>query len=188
MYDTVVTVTGNVGSDVRQVLTPQGAALASFRLASTPRRQDRATGAWVDGPTTWYRVTTWRSLAENVSSSVVKGDPVLVHGRLRSTPWEKDGRSGESLDIDAITVGPDLSRGRTVFHRVARSGSTATPSPDGDPSRDAADTPDAADLPADAATHSAPHASGDPAIVGDGDDRGSGQTARGRSEVVGVAS
>lgn len=120
MYDTVVTVTGNVGSDVRQVVTPQGVALSSFRLASTPRRQDRVTGAWVDGSTTWYRVTTWRSLAENVSSSVAKGDPVLVHGRLKSTPWEKDGRTGESLDIDAITVGPDLSRGRTTFHRVSR--------------------------------------------------------------------
>lgn len=125
MYETVVTVTGNVGSDVRQVVTPQGAALASFRLASTPRRQDRATGAWVDASTTWYRVTTWRALAENVSSSVAKGDPVVVHGRLRSTSWEKDGRSGESLEIDAITVGPDLSRGRTVFHRVLRSGAAA---------------------------------------------------------------
>jgi len=123
--ETVVTVTGNVGSDVRQVVTPQGAPLASFRLASTPRRQDRATGAWIDASTTWYRVTTWRALAENVASSVAKGDPVVVHGRLRSTSWEKDGRSGESLEIDAITVGPDLSRGRTVFHRVPRSGATA---------------------------------------------------------------
>lgn len=184
MYDTVVTVTGNVGSDVRQVLTPQGAALASFRLASTPRRQDRATGAWVDGPTTWYRVTTWRSLAENVSSSVAKGDPVLVHGRLRSTPWEKDGRSGESLDIDAITVGPDLSRGRTVFHRVARTGSAAVPSPDGDPFRDAAD---AADLPAD----SAADAGGDPDIAAGRDGGGArraGQATQERSEVVGAAS
>ena len=124
MYDTVLTVLGNVGSDVRQVLTSQGTPLATFRLACTPRRPDRS-GAWVDGPTTWYRVSAWRALAENVATSVVKGDPVLVHGRLRTSTWEKDGRSGETLEIDALAVGPDLSRGRTVFRKTTRTHSAA---------------------------------------------------------------
>lgn len=120
MYDTVITVVGNVGSEVRQASTSGGAGLASFRLACTPRRQERETGLWVDGSTTWYRVTAWRGLADNVASSISKGDPVIVHGRLRTSAWEKDGRTGETLELDAITIGPDLTRGRAVFRRVVR--------------------------------------------------------------------
>lgn len=118
--DTVITVLGNVGSDVRQVVTGKGAVLTSFRLASTPRWPDRQTGEWVDGTTTWYSVVAWRNLADNIASSLSKGDPVLVHGRLRTVAWERDGRSGETLEIEALSVGPDLNRGRATYRRVLR--------------------------------------------------------------------
>lgn len=120
MNDTVLTVLGKVGSDVRQVVTAKGALLTSFRLASTPRRPDRQTGEWVDGTTTWYSVVAWRNLADNIAASLSKGDPVIVHGRLRTVAWERDGRTGETLEIEDVSVGPDLNRGRAVYRRVLR--------------------------------------------------------------------
>ena len=130
MNDTVITVQGNVGSDVRQVVTAKGAVLTSFRLASTPRSPDRETGEWVDGTTTWYSVVAWRNLADNIASSLTKGDPVLVHGRLRTVAWERDGRSGETLEIEALSVGPDLNRGRATYRRVLRPAADRTARPD----------------------------------------------------------
>lgn len=127
MNDTVITVLGNVGSDIRQVVTAKGAVLTSFRLASTPRWSDKQTGEWVDGTTTWYSVVAWRNLADNVAASLDKGDPVLVHGRLRTVAWERDGRTGETLEIEAISIGPDLNRGRATYRRVVRPGAGRTP-------------------------------------------------------------
>lgn len=126
MNDTVITVLGNVGSDVRHAVTAKGALLTSFRLASTPRWPDRQTGEWVDGTTTWYSVVAWRNLADNVSASLNKGDPVIVHGRLRTVAWERDDRSGETLEIEAISIGPDLNRGRATYRRVIRAGAERT--------------------------------------------------------------
>ena len=126
MNDTVITVLGNVGSDIRQVVTAKGALLTSFRLASTPRWSDKQTGEWVDGTTTWYSVVAWRNLADNVAASLDKGDPVLVHGRLRTVAWERDGRTGETLEIEALSVGPDLNRGRATYRRVIRPGAART--------------------------------------------------------------
>jgi len=147
--DTVITVLGNVGSDIRQVVTAKGALLTSFRLASTPRWSDKQTGEWVDGTTTWYSVVAGRNLADNVAASLDKGDPVLVHGRLRTVAWERDGRTGETLEIEALSVGPDLNRGRATYRRVIRPAGARPPHhestadedtvPDGDTGPGAAD-------------------------------------------------
>ena len=97
-------------------------------LASTPRRFDRRTGEWRDGETLFTNVTCWRGLAENVTLSLKKGQGVIVHGRLMKRGYEtKAGEHRESVDIDALAVGPELSRVATVVKRVERS-SAATPS------------------------------------------------------------
>ncbi len=55
-------------------------------------------------------------LAENVFSSVKKGQPVLVEGRLHVSSYDdKDGVSRTSVEIDASTVGHDLTRGVSTF-------------------------------------------------------------------------
>ncbi len=120
MNDVIVTVTGNVCHDVRHVVTAQGTHVASFRLASTPRRFDRNEGRWVDGETTYLTVICWRHLAENVASSLGKGDPVIVVGRLQVRSWERGGMRGRSVEIDATAVGHDLARGTSAFRRVNR--------------------------------------------------------------------
>jgi single-strand DNA-binding protein len=116
--DAIVTLEGWVGSDP-QAYTAGDAALTKFRIGHTPRRYRRSTGEWIDGETQWFTVSTWRQLAVHCMRSVHKGDPVIVHGRLTQRTWQN--RSGDdvvSLEIDAISVGHDLSMGIGMFNRT----------------------------------------------------------------------
>jgi single-strand DNA-binding protein len=124
VHETFVTVMGNVASRPRSALTKSGHPVTSFRLASTPRRFDRARGVWADGPTSWFTVTCWRSLAEHVASSVGVGDPVVVHGRMQVKDYTRgDGTGGTSVELDASSVGHDLTRGTSMFKKgEARAG------------------------------------------------------------------
>lgn len=119
--DAYVQLTGNVGGAVE--FRNKGVPIASFRLAHTPRV--RRQGEWVDAPTTWITVTCFRSLAENVASSLQTGQPVIVAGRLRTNVWGKEGVTYERLILEAITVGHDLTWGSAVYHRNERPGSGA---------------------------------------------------------------
>ena len=114
MNDTFITFRGYAGTDVRHRET-RDAHVASVRVASTPRvRRD---GQWVDGPTTWYSVTAWRTLADHLRDSVRKGDPVVVHGRLlRTETWAPEGGApSTTLEVEASIVGHDLNRGISHF-------------------------------------------------------------------------
>lgn len=130
MFDTQVTVVGNLVAEPRLALTKDGQPVASFRLASTPRRFDRATAEWKDGDTLFTNVTCWRALAENVSASLKKGSSVIVLGRLSVRPYEtKDGDKRQSVDIDAIAVGPELGRVITLIKRAERAVPAAQDAP-----------------------------------------------------------
>ena len=119
MNEALVTFQGWVGNDVVHRETSQG-NVANFRVGSTPRIRKR-NGDWVDGPTSWFSVTCWRALADHVRDSVRKGEPVLVHGRLRADVWEReDGHSSVTYVVDASYVGHDLTRGTAVFVRATR--------------------------------------------------------------------
>jgi single-strand DNA-binding protein len=118
--EATLTLTGNVATAIRFARTDKGTALASFRLACTPRRFDRNLGSWVDERTTFLTVLCFRALAENVATSLTKGDPVIITGKLRVMPWERDDKSGISVEVDASAVGHDLNRGQTTFARVRK--------------------------------------------------------------------
>ena len=121
MYDTQVTLVGNLVADPRLYYTGDGQPMASFRLASTPRRFHRGSGEWRDGDTLWVNVTCWRGLAENVATSLKKGQAAIVMGRLSARLYEtKDGDKRQSVDVEAIAVGPELSRVVTVVRRAER--------------------------------------------------------------------
>ena len=116
-----ITVLGNIATVPEPGRTTSGLATLGFRMATNHRRQD-GTGAWVDAITNWFEVRAYRALAENAAASLSKGDAVIVTGRLRLREWEgKEGRRGTSVEIDADSIGPDLRRGRSVFHRIAHS-------------------------------------------------------------------
>jgi single-strand DNA-binding protein len=120
MNNSTIQAIGNVATEIRFNTTPEGIPVASFRLAATERKFDRETSRWMDGEVNWYTVSCWRALAENVANSVQKGDPVVVIGRLNVRTWERDERSGTSVDITADIVGHDLARGTTSFKRSAK--------------------------------------------------------------------
>ena len=113
--EAVVHITGYAGTEVE---TKANGTVAKFRLACTPRV--RTKGEWGDGNTTWIEVSCFRALAEHVASSIRKGDPVVVIGRLRTNAWEKDGQSHERLVLEAETIGHDLNRGTAAFRRKVR--------------------------------------------------------------------
>lgn len=117
MNESMVTFQGWLGADVR-TRHAAGVLVASFRVASTPRRLNRATGEWHDGPTQWYSVNAWRALGDHCASSLRRGDPVVVHGRLTQSTWvNADGVEMTTLDVDASFVGHDLNRGTATFTR-----------------------------------------------------------------------
>jgi single-strand DNA-binding protein len=110
---TSITVVGNMITPVNRRNLPDGRPVASFRIACTERRVDRATGAWGDGETFYIGVTCWRELAENVASSLGVGDPIIVRGRIYTSTYDdRDGKRTSVQEIDADAVGPDLARCR----------------------------------------------------------------------------
>lgn len=116
MTDTIF-LTGVVATSPRHVTTNEGLAITSFRLASSQRRYDRALSKWVDGETNWFTVSSFRNLATNAAGSVVKGDRVVVSGRLRVRDWENTDRSGTNVEIEADALGHDLTWGTSVYTR-----------------------------------------------------------------------
>lgn len=114
-----VTVSGLVATMPRHLVTSEGLAITSFRLASSQRKYDKDRQMWVDGDTNWYTVTAFHSLASNTAESVHKGDRVVLSGRLRIRDWENTDRSGTVVEIEAEAIGHDLNWGVSTYKRVA---------------------------------------------------------------------
>jgi single-strand DNA-binding protein len=110
--ETMVTVTGNVAGDVvsRRVGANEEHLLVTFRVASSERRWDKASESWVDGDRFTASVNCWRRLAEGAMASLVKGDPVVVSGRLSVREYETEAGRRYMTEIAATAVGPDLAR------------------------------------------------------------------------------
>ncbi|MFD3974651.1 single-stranded DNA-binding protein [Streptomyces cyaneofuscatus] len=119
MNETMVTLVGNAATAVEFRETATG-GMARFRFAVTPRRRDRETQLWADGPTSFYTVWAWRTLAANLAASVAIGEPLVVHGRLKVREEEREGGRRTFVDVEAVAVGHDLSRGTAAFRRVVR--------------------------------------------------------------------
>ena len=138
MNETSVTVVGNVVDTPQRRKTEGGHSVASFRIASTGRRYDRGEGRWIDGDSLYLKVTCWRALADNVDRSVVKGDPVVVTGRLFTRSYEVEGQRRSSYELEAQALGLDLSRGTATFTRTK---SAVGPTYEVDGQGDAAEAP-----------------------------------------------
>lgn len=156
MLEPVITVAGNIGGMPRTRVVAGGSVVTDFRIAHTPRKVDKATGAWSDGHTIWFGVSCWRGLAENVAASVKTGDRVVVTGRLRANVWTNEqGEERSSLEIEAQSVGFDLARGKAVQERSVPLSVTRDPGypavqeptgPDDRPDDDVDDRPDHEEL------------------------------------------
>ena len=113
-----ITLTGLVATPPKHIVTSEGLPITSFRLASTQRRFDRAEQKWVDADTNWYTVTAFRALATNAVGSILKGQRVIVTGRLRIRDWESGEKTGTTIEVDADSLGHDLVFGTSAFTRT----------------------------------------------------------------------
>lgn len=117
MSDTIL-IRGFTASDPALSTLPNGVPVVNFRLASTPRWQD-ATGTWKEGTTNWYTVKAYRRLAQNIATSIEKGQPLVVSGRQRISRWNReDGTQGTTVEVDALGIGHDLNYGTSTFART----------------------------------------------------------------------
>ncbi|AOP55524.1 MAG: single-stranded DNA-binding protein [Brevibacterium aurantiacum] len=121
--ETVITVVGNLTSDPELRFTPNGAAVANFTVASTPRMFDRQSNEFKDGETLFLRCSVWREMGENVAESLQRGTRVVVQGRLKSRSFEtKEGEKRTVMELDVDEVGPSLRRATAQVTKNERSG------------------------------------------------------------------
>jgi single-strand DNA-binding protein len=125
MYETQVTVVGNLVTEVDKHRLSDGSAVANFRVGSTERRFDRAGGTWVDGNRLYIDVRCRRDLAENSVASLVKGDPVVVTGHIYTRSYEHHGQRRSTPTLEAHSVAADLARCTVVLTRTRRGAAVA---------------------------------------------------------------
>ena len=121
--ETVITVVGNLTDDPELRFTPSGAAVAKFRIASTPRTLDRQSGEWKDGEPLFLACNIWRDAAEHVAESLQRGARVIVQGRLRQRSYEtREGEKRTVYELEVDEIGPSLRYATAKVQKMARSG------------------------------------------------------------------
>ena len=121
--DTTITMIGNLVDDPELRFTPSGAAVAKFRVASTPRYLDKATNEWKDGESLFLQCQIWRQAAENVAESLTKGMRVILSGRLKQRSYEtKEGEKRTVFEVEVDEVGPSLRNATAKVTRTQRAG------------------------------------------------------------------
>ena len=143
--DTVITIVGNLVDDPELRFTPSGAAVAKFRIASTPRFLDKQTNEWKDGESLFLSCNVWRQAAENVAESLQRGMRVIVQGRLKQRSYEtKEGEKRTVYEIEADEVGPSLRNATAKVAKTTRGGGGGgfgAGTPDNDPWASASPAP-----------------------------------------------
>ena len=121
--DTVITLVGNLVDDPELRFTPSGAAVAKFRVASTPRFLDRQTNEWKDGESLFLTCNVWRQAAENTAETLQRGMRVIVQGRLKQRSYEtKEGEKRTVFEVEVDEVGPSLRNATAKVSKTTRSG------------------------------------------------------------------
>ncbi|MFJ1972691.1 single-stranded DNA-binding protein [Streptomyces sp. NPDC087903] len=121
--ETVITVVGNLVDDPELRFTPSGAAVAKFRVASTPRTFDRQTNEWKDGESLFLTCSVWRQAAENVAESLQRGMRVIVQGRLKQRSYEdREGVKRTVYELDVEEVGASLRSATAKVTKTAGRG------------------------------------------------------------------
>jgi len=146
--DNNVTIVGNVTRDPELRFTPSGQAIATFGIAVNRRWQNRQTQEWEEA-VSFFDVTCWAQLGENVSESITKGTRVVVTGRLDQRSWEtQDGEKRSKVEVVADEVAPSLRWASAQVVRNERR-SADGPTGGGRPSGGATQAPPPAEPPAD---------------------------------------
>ena len=89
---------GNLTRDVELRKTPQGTSVTDISLAVNDRVKSGE--QWVD-EVSFFDITLWGRLAEVAKEYLVKGNPVLISGKLKQESWEKDGQKRSKVKVIA---------------------------------------------------------------------------------------
>ena len=107
--ETIITVVGNLTADPELRSLSNGASVASFTIASTPRTFNRNTNQFEDGPALFMRCSAWRDLAEHCANSLSKGMRVIAQGRLSQRSYQaQDGSNRTVVELTIDEIGPSL--------------------------------------------------------------------------------
>jgi single-strand DNA-binding protein len=121
--DTTITIVGNLVEDPNLRFTPSGQAVATFRIASTPRFLDKQTNEWKDGDALFLTCNVWRQAAENCAESLQRGMRVIVQGRLKQRSYEtKEGEKRTVYEVEVDEVGPSLRNATAKVNKTQRQG------------------------------------------------------------------
>lgn len=118
--ENTVVVVGNLTRDPELRYTTGGTAVCNISVAQTPRvKKDNG---WEDGDTSFFDCSIWREYGENVAASLVKGQRVVVIGRMKQRFWEDDsGKKRSSWEVEVDECTPSLKWGTATFDRAERS-------------------------------------------------------------------
>lgn len=126
MSDAQTTISGNLAGDPELRFTATGRPVANFTVAQNRRRRS-AGGEWEDADTLFLRVNVWGDLAENVADSLMKGQRVVVSGRLEPRSFTtRDGQDRTVIELVADEVGASLRYARVKATKVTRERATDT--------------------------------------------------------------
>ncbi|WP_455359993.1 single-stranded DNA-binding protein [Streptomyces sp. SYSU K21746] len=132
--ETVITIVGNLVDDPELRFTPAGAAVAKFRVASTPRVFDKQANEWKDGDGLFLTCSVWRQAAENAAETLSRGMRVIVQGRLKQRSYEdRDGVKRTVYEIDVEEVGVSLKSASAKVTKNPAGGRQPNTPPAGDP-------------------------------------------------------
>lgn len=127
--ETLITVVGNLTADPEMRFTANGAAVANFTIASTPKTFDRQTNEFKDGEPLFLRSSVWREQAENVAETLTKGMRVIAQGYLKQRSYDKDGEKRTVYELEVQEIGPALRFASAKVTRTQRSGGGGSRAP-----------------------------------------------------------
>jgi single-strand DNA-binding protein len=129
-----VTIVGNLARDPELRFTPSGQANANFGVAVNRRWQNKQTNEWEEA-VSFFNVVAWGTLADNVASSLAKGDRVVVTGRLEQRSWEsQEGEKRSVVEVVADEVAPSLRWASVSIEKnERRDGGSHSPPPSAPP-------------------------------------------------------
>ena len=121
--DTIITIIGNLTATPELRFLPNGAAVANFTIASTPRAFDKQANDWKEGETLFMRCSVWRDAAENVTETLQTGMRVIAQGRLKSRSFDtKEGDRRTVMELDVDEIGPSLRFASATVQRQSSGG------------------------------------------------------------------
>lgn len=125
---TAITIIGNLTADPDLRFVGNGAAVANFTIAHTPRKYDKATSEWKDGEPLFMRCSLWREAAENAAGSLTRGMRVIATGTLEARSYDKDGEKKTVTELRVDEIGPSLKYATANVVKTPRGGSHASSS------------------------------------------------------------